>query len=89
MFALMSILSLLVPLILDCFLLPAFSHCCDIIFPFNVLFRRNRIHITSTTIITTENAASNIANKIESPIVRPTGVDTVAVVEGGSVLKTV
>ena len=86
MFALMSIPSLLVPLILDCFLFPALSHMT---FPFNILFSRKRMHITSNMIITTKTAANVIANKMESPIVRPTGVDTVAVVEGGSVLKTV
>ena len=41
--------------------------------------------ITSTVIITTINAAS-IAKKMESPIARPTEVDTV---EDGSVLNAV
>ena len=40
--------------------------------------------ITSIVIITTINAAS-IAKKMERPIARPTEVDTVAVVEDGSV----
>ena len=44
--------------------------------------------ITSTVIITTINAAS-IVKKMESPIARPTEVDTVAVVEDGSVLNAV
>ena len=46
------------------------------------------MHVTSTVIITTKTAAS-IAKKMERPIARPTEVDAVAVVEGGSVLNAV
>ena len=46
------------------------------------------MQVTSTVIITTINAAS-IAKKMERPIARPTEVDTVAVVEDGSVLNAV
>ena len=61
----MTRLSLLVPLALDCFLLPALSH---ILFPFKLLFCLKSMHITST-IITTKTTAS-IANKMLRPIVR-------------------
>ena len=46
------------------------------------------MQVTSTVIITTKTAAS-IAKKMERPIARPTEVDAVAVVEGGSVLNVV
>ena len=46
------------------------------------------MHVTSTVIITTINAAS-IAKKMERPIARPTEVDAVAVVEGGLALNAV
>ena len=46
------------------------------------------MQVTSTVIITTK-AATSIAKKMERPIARPTEVDTVAVVEDGSVLNAV